>query len=231
MKKNIDRQEFVRLLREMHNHSIDLDNFIVNYVRNKTLFEFLIAVLLSQNTNEKNAIKAYKNLKNLINNITPDNILKTELRKISEAIKPAGMYNERAKRFYEIAKLFKDKDFTSKLHNIIKNSDVEKARRFLTSIPGVGKKTADVILLMYFNKPTFPVDTHIARITYRLGFVDRKDYDAVRSFWMNFLRREDYLEVHLLLITHGRKICRSRNPLCSKCLLIKYCSYGKKLEK
>ncbi|WFO76339.1 endonuclease III [Desulfurococcaceae archaeon MEX13E-LK6-19] len=208
----------------MHSKYVDPSSFIVNYVKGRSLFEFIIAVLLSQNTSDKNAIKAFERLREVTgNSISPERILSLNINEIAEAIRPAGMHKERAKRIIEIAKLFSDKNFVTKLIDKLNKVPVEDARRILMEIPGVGRKTADVVLLMYFGKPTFPVDTHIMRITRRLGFINKNDYEQARSFWMKFLDSRDYLETHLLLITHGRRICKSRNPSCTKCLLAEYC--------
>jgi len=212
-------------LREMHG-KIDLNEFIAHRIRSKELFEYIIAVMLSQNTSDRNAIRAYERLRDLLKgSIVPEKILQKRFDDIANAIRPAGMHYQRAKRIIELAKLFRNSEFVNKIVNDIINMDVEEARRLLTSLPGIGVKTADVVLLMYFGKSTFPVDTHITRITKRLGYLDKYDYESIRRFWMDIINPRNYLEIHLLLITHGRKICKSRNPLCNKCLLSRLCKY------
>jgi len=214
------------LLRRMHGR-IDTSSFIATRVRDKGLFEFIVAVMLSQNTSDRNAIRAYENLRRLVGGrIEPGRVLKRSLEEVMEAIRPAGMYRQRAKRIMELARLFSNRGFVEKLVSDLESMDVEEARKLLTSLPGVGVKTADVVLLMYFGKPTFPVDTHITRITRRLGVLDRYGYEDIRRYWMQMVEPKDYLELHLLLITHGRRICRARNPLCSKCLLNNICSHS-----
>jgi len=213
------------LLRKMHGE-IDASSFIAAHVRDKELFEFIIAVMLSQNTSDKNAIRAYKGLRKLLDGfIEPEKVLEKTFNDIANAIRPAGMHYQRAKRIIELAKLFRNREFVNKIVNDIINMDVEEARKLLTSLPGIGVKTADVVLLMYFGKPTFPVDTHITRVTKRLGYLDKYDYESIRRFWMDIINPRNYLEIHLLLITHGRRICKSRNPLCNKCLLSRLCKY------
>lgn len=213
------------LLRKMHGE-IDTSSFIATHVRDKELFEFIIAVMLSQNTSDKNAIRAYKGLRKLLDgSIEPEKVLEKTFNDIANAIRPAGMHYQRAKRIIELAKLFRNREFVNKIVNDIINMNVEEARKLLTSLPGIGVKTADVVLLMYFGKPTFPVDTHITRVTKRLGYLDKYDYESIRRFWMNIINPRNYLETHLLLITHGRRICKSRNPLCNKCLLSRLCKY------
>ena len=212
-------------LREMHG-KIDLSEFIARRIRSKELFEYVIAVMLSQNTSDRNAIRAYERLRDLLKgSIVPEKILQKRFDDIVNAIRPAGMHYQRAKRIIELAKLFRNSEFVNKIVNDIINMDVEDARKLLTNLPGIGVKTADVILLMYFDKSTFPVDTHITRITRRLGYLDKYDYESIRRFWMGIIDPRNYLEIHLLLITHGRRICKSRNPLCNKCLLSRLCRY------
>lgn len=89
---------------------------------------------------------------------------------------------------------------------------------------GVGPKTADVVLLFSANKPTIPVDTHVNRVSKRLGLAPAKgDYEDIRLSLQSIFNPEDYLSVHLLLITLGRKYCKARRPLCQKCPVNKYC--------
>jgi len=215
----------LELLRRRHG-TIDPSKFIAHHVRGTSLFEFLVAVMLSQNTSDANAIKAYSELKKLLGgSITPTKILTTGVEEIASAIKSAGMQMQRALRIKELAEKFAQPGFLEELVSYVEREDVEKARRKLMELPGVGAKTADVVLLMYFGKPTFPVDTHIMRITSRMGFVEKRKYEDVRRFWMNALKPEEYLEAHLLLITHGRETCKARKPLCKDCVISKYCKY------
>lgn len=191
---------------------------------NKSLFEFIVGVVLSQNTSDRNAIKALNNLYRLLGgDITPEKILNNDYRDIVEAIKPAGMQEVRAKYIVMLAEFFKDDEKVSTLLNEINSGDIEYARLALKKLPGVGDKTCDVVLLMYFNKPTFPVDTHIARITKRLGYLERYDYNSIRRFWMKIIDPKDYLETHLLLIKHGRRVCKSKKPLCRRCVIKTVC--------
>lgn len=214
------------LLKKQHG-SIDERGFIVGLVSNKSLFEFIVAVVLSQNTNDLNAIKAYRNLASALGEpITPLKVLSSPLSEIASSIRVAGMYSVRARRIVELANLFSSEGFVRDLRDFVERSSVEEARRKLLELPGVGLKTADVILLMYFKRATFPVDTHIARITRRLLGLSRLNYEELRSFWMNGLDPSKYLEAHFLLIVHGRKICTARRPKCSACSISSYCKYS-----
>lgn len=212
------------LLREIYG-SIDYSSFIGAFVKGKDLFEFIVGVMLSQNTSDRNAIKAYNNLVGLLGQITPEKVLQLSLEDLAKALRPAGLYNVRALKIHDLAMLFSDRSFVEKLERDLAGKPVEEARKILTNLPGVGFKTADVVLLMYYGRETFPVDTHIMRITRRLGVLDKYSYEDVRRFWMNLVEPSMYLETHLLLITHGRLTCRARKPLCDQCVLKSFCRY------
>jgi len=225
LSKVFNAKQVVKLLRERYG-SIDQTRFIAQYVKGRGLFEFTLAVILSQNTSDLNAIKAYEKLRELTGgDITPDKVLNTPLDELIEALKPAGLQNIRAQRIIELARFFNNSELVERLVKELVELPVEDARLKLMDLPGVGRKTADVILLMYFNKPSFPVDTHITRITKRLGVVNRVDYEAIRRFWMENLNPGEYLEAHLLLITHGRLTCKARKPVCKQCVIRDYCNY------
>ena len=185
-------------------------------------FKVLVSTILSQNTSDDNSIRAYNNLEKNVG-ISVDNILKTPQNNIAEAIKIGGLQNVKAKKIREAAEeIFKRYDSDLKW---IRKVDVNVAREKLISLPGVGKKTADIMLL-HFNKPVFPIDTHIRRITRRLGLVDRKaSYEEISCIWKNALNSEDYKDAHLQLIAFGREICRARSPKCNICPLKDLCKF------
>jgi endonuclease-3 len=101
---------------------------------------------------------------------------------------------------------------------------VDEARKKLMELPGVGPKTADVVLLFSANQPTIPVDTHVNRVSKRLGLAPANgDYEAVRLSLQSLFEPKDYLAVHLLLIAHGRKTCKAQHPCCHQCPVYDYC--------
>ncbi len=185
------------------------------------IFAKAVATILSQNTNDKNSIEAFKRLQKTLN-INPREILTTEDNLIIDAIRISGLYDQKLKTIKNLArKVLEDLDGDlSKLANI----SLEDARNWLKSIPGIGDKTADIILL-HLGHPTFPVDTHISRITCRLGFTKSRKYWEVSKYWLENLPPEKYLDAHLLLIKFGREICSSRRPKCDKCVLNDICKY------
>ncbi|QOR93886.1 endonuclease III [Thermosphaera chiliense] len=210
-------------------YKLDEKEFTVSHVSKTSLFEFIIAVVLSQNTLDKNAVRALENLRKNLGVIDPEKILNIGNNELTDLIKPAGMYRERSRVILELAKIFSENGFEKKLIEEINKSDVETSRKILTSLPGVGPKTADVVLLAFFGKPVFPVDTHIRRITKRLGYVRRDNYYEISGFWSASTSQANYMKLHLLLITHGRRTCRAIKPLCSACPITSFCEHGKRV--
>lgn len=185
------------------------------------IFSKAVATILSQNTNDRNSIKAYKRLREAVD-IKPKAILSIEDRELIKAIKISGLYKQKLKSIKTLAqKVINELDGDL---NRLRHVKLEEAKEWLKSIPGIGDKTADIILL-HLGHPTFPVDTHISRITCRLGFTDRRRYSDVSRYWLDKLPRERYLEAHLLLIKFGRSICQSRRPKCNICVLTETCKY------
>ncbi len=187
-------------------------------------FEVLVATIISQNTNDKNTMKAMDRLKTLLGRIDPESIEKIPLKKLEEILKPAGLYRQKAKVIKEVAYLLKD----GRLDRILRAEDLEEARKALMSLPGVGPKTADVVLNLTSSKPTIAVDRHIARVSLRLGLVESNDYNSVREALMSLFDPKDYLKTHLLLIKLGRIYCRPKNPKCDECPLRDLCEYARK---
>lgn len=208
----------------LRTYTIDFSEFIINNIaEEKNYFEILVTIILSQNTSDKNAIRALHNLKSILGSITPDKILGMDDQKLMEAIKVAGLGNRKTRTIKELA-LILSKD-PGILENL-KDFEVEKARKKLLELPGVGPKTADVFLLMVLRKPTFPIDTHINRVVRRLGIVSgRHSYEDIRAKILSLIGNdiEKLILLHLLLIVHGRKICRARNPRCDYCALSIIC--------
>lgn len=195
-----------------------MDNIRLNYddyaaiiaSRFSDPFKLLIMTILSQNTNDNNAIKAYMNLSSKYD-VNAKVLSEVSPIELAELIKPAGLHFNRANRIIELSKILLEK-YNGDLNNIL-NLPCDTARKLLISLPGVGFKTADVILLFTGRCATFPVDTHITRISKRLGVVEKSaGYEDIRSFWMKNYPKSEYLRLHLLLIAFGRRFCSARNP-------------------
>jgi len=184
-------------------------------------FETLIVTVISQNTASRNTAKAFENLSKKFK-ITPEALSKAPVSKIEDALKVAGLYRNKAKVIKKLSHIILQ-DFNGSL-NFIFNLPLEQAREKLVVLPGVGPKTADVVLLFSAKKPTLPVDTHVNRVSKRLRLVDAKaDYEDVRTRLQQLFNPQDYYAVHVLFILHGRKYCRAKKPLCKQCPINQLC--------
>jgi endonuclease-3 len=184
-------------------------------------FETLVITIISQNTADRNTEVAFKRLSNCFK-ITPNALAEAQLGQIEEAIKTAGLYKSKAQAIKQASKIVLEK-YRGTLQPIL-SLPLEEARKTLMEFPGVGPKTADVVLLFSAKQPTIPVDTHVNRVSKRLGLAPAKgDYEVVRKSLQTFYSPTDYLSVHLLLISHGRKTCKALRPLCKQCYVNKYC--------
>ena len=187
----------------------------------KTVFETLIRTVLSQATNDRNRDRAYKNLSAKFA-VTPQALAKADVNEIAEAIRVGGLYRNKSRKIKELSK-FVLEGFQGSLDFIFSDS-LPQARTKLMTIPGVGPKTADVVLLFSAGKPTFPVDTHVFRVSRRLRLAPLKgSYEDVRGSLESLYATGDYLPAHLLLISLGRASCRARNPLHKSCPIRSLC--------
>lgn len=199
---------------------------VAGHIRNwKQLspFETLIRTLLSQNTTDRNAFAAFDKLKATFRDqIDPATLADADVLQIQEAIRIAGLQNQKSQRIKEVAKIihlnWKD-DF-----NFIYTAPLEEARQKIMELPGIGEKTADVLLNFCGNRPILPVDTHITRITKRIGLVpNNAKYDAIRQAIENLIPAEKILYIHVSLILFGRKVCKALKPQCSNCPVAHLC--------
>ena len=184
-------------------------------------FETLIATIISQNTADTNTERAFENLSKQFE-VTPKALSKAETSKLEACLHVGGLYKSKAKTIQTVSRIILEK-FHGSLKPILL-LPLEEAREALMELPGVGPKTADVVLLFAANQQTIPVDTHVYRVSKRLGWAPANGgYEEVRLSLQSLFDQKDYLAVHLLLIAHGRKYCKARQPLCSKCPVNAYC--------
>jgi endonuclease-3 len=184
-------------------------------------FRTLIVTIISQNTADRNTAKAFENLSKRFK-ITPEALAKAEQKEIERCLRVGGLYRNKAKTIKQVSKTILEK-YHGGLNPIL-SLPTEKARTTLMQFPGVGPKTADVVLLFSANKNTIPVDTHVNRVSKRLGLAPEKgNYEAVRKALQSIYDPADYMQVHVLLISHGRKYCKARLPLCKQCPINKLC--------
>ena len=176
-------------------------------------FELLIAVILSAQATDIGVNKATKKLYAVAN--TPEAIASLGLAKLKSYIKTIGLYNNKAKNIIETCKILNEKYA----------GVVPQDRESLESLPGVGRKTANVILNTAFGEPTIAVDTHIFRVSNRTGIAPGKNVVEVEKKLLKFVPEEFKRDAHHWLILHGRYTCIARNPKCDNCLIFDYCEW------
>jgi endonuclease-3 len=184
-------------------------------------FETLIVTVISQNTADRNTARAFERLSKRFE-IKPEALAKAENSQIEETLRVAGLYKNKAKTIKTVSTIIFEQ-FHGSVQPIL-SLPLEEARKTLMTLPGIGPKTADVVLLFSAKQPTIPVDTHVNRVAKRLGFAPANgDYDAVRTSLQSLYNPRDYLAVHVLLIAHGRRYCKARRPLCEQCPVNMHC--------
>ncbi len=177
----------------------------------KNNYQLTIAVTLSAQTTDKqvNAVTP------LLFQKFPDfaALAAADVSIVESIIKSTGFYKNKAKNIVALSK---------KIFNEFKGR-LPQNREQLMQLPGVGRKTANVILSVGFDIAAFAVDTHISRISVRLGYSENRDPLLVENSMTSFIPEEKLSNTHLLFIRHGRDLCKARNPLCENCPILKYC--------
>lgn len=177
----------------------------------KNAFTLLVAVVLSAQSTDKGVNKATKALFEVAD--TPQKMADLGLEKIKEYIKTIGLYNNKAKNILALSQ-----ELVEKYHG-----EVPEDREALENLPGVGRKTANVVLNVWFNQPTLAVDTHVMRISQRLGFSEGKTPLAIEQDLMKVLPLEYVKNANHWLVLFGRYICKAQKPYCEKCPITSYC--------
>lgn len=179
-------------------------------------FELLIAVILSAQATDVSVNKATDKLYPVAN--TPESIYQLGVAGLSEYIKSIGLYNSKAKNVIETCRLLMEKH----------DSQVPEDRESLEALPGVGRKTANVILNTAFGQPTIAVDTHIFRVSNRTNIAPGKTVLEVEKRLLRLVPDEFKLGAHHWLILHGRYTCVARKPKCTDCMIADLCEYKHK---
>ncbi len=179
-------------------------------------FELLISVVLSAQATDVGVNKATKKLYKVAN--TPEAILALKEEGLKHYIKTIGLFNSKAKNIIKTCQILIDKH----------NSQVPQDRDSLEALPGVGRKTANVVLNTAFGVPTIAVDTHIFRVSNRTGIAPGKDVVEVEKRLMRLVPEEFMLDAHHWLILHGRYTCIARTPRCGSCIIEDLCEFKKK---
>ncbi|WP_448549230.1 endonuclease III [Thalassotalea fusca] len=205
------RLEILTRLRDDNPHPTTELNF-------STPFELLIAVLLSAQATDVGVNKATDKLYPVAN--TPQAILDLGLEKLKSYIKTIGLFNTKAENTIKTCQILVDKH----------GGEVPEDRAALEALPGVGRKTANVVLNTAFGWPTIAVDTHIYRVSNRTKFAVGKNVDQVEQKLLKVVPKEFKVDVHHWLILHGRYTCVARKPRCGACIIEDLCEFKEKSE-
>ncbi|MDP7470343.1 MAG: endonuclease III, partial [Dehalococcoidia bacterium] len=194
----------------------------------------LVLGILSQNTTDRNARLAFRALKAAF--VHWGDVAQAPEPKIAEAIRPAGLHHAKA-RYVKIAvqRAVEQGGGNGQHHgsrlDFLASMSVEKALAYLETLPGVGPKTARIVLLFGMGIPVFPVDTHVHRVSRRLGIIGPKvSREQAHRVLEQFFPPDDYYFAHMLLIYHGRRTCAARKPRCWACALGEDCSHYRSLQ-
>ena len=183
----------------------------------------LICTILSQNTNDRNRDLAYRALQQRFP--TWEAVREADEAEVMAAIRPAGLANQKGPNIQRLLREISQERGSLDL-DFLKELSPEEARQWLTKFKGVGPKTAAIVLLFSLGKPAFPVDTHIYRVSGRLGLRPEKMSVEQAHAWLGRLFPEDaYSAAHINLIRLGRSLCQARQPNCAECCLADLCQY------
>ena len=185
-------------------------------LRYNSSFELLISVILSAQATDISVNKATVHLFKIAN--TAEKISSLSITKIESLIKNIGLFHTKAKNIHKTSEIIAQKYF----------GEIPKNREGLESLPGVGRKTANVILNTIFNEPVIAVDTHIFRLSNRIKLATAKTPLAVELKLTRLIPNEFLVDAHHLLILHGRYICKAKNPDCKNCIINELCEYRNK---
>ncbi len=180
-----------------------------------TPFQLLVSTILSAQATDKSVNNVTEKLYKLYPDV--DSFLTLTQEEIENKIKKIGLYKNKSKNIYNMCRELKYKF----------NKEVPKTMEELMSLSGVGRKTASVVLVEAFKIPAFPVDTHVFRVSKRLGLAKGSTADKVSDEMMKKLSKKKWHLMHHLLITHGREVCVAQNPKCEMCCLKDICNYFK----
>lgn len=186
----------------------------------------LVSTILSQNTNDVNRDRGFNALRAKLP--TWEAVRDAKPEDVIAAIKPAGLANQKGPRIQQVLRAITDERGSLNL-DFLAGLPIEEARAWLMKFNGVGPKTAAIVLCFSLNMPAFPVDTHIYRVSGRIGLRPEKmTVEQAHPYLESIFPPETYYAAHLNLIRLGREICGARKPNCPKCPVIKLCDYQEK---
>jgi len=183
----------------------------------------LIACILSQHTSDTNSLRAFASLKEAYP--AWESVLAAETKAVADTIRHGGLADSKAARVQQVLRRLVEIEGCISLERLREMPDAE-ARAYLMALPGVGPKTAAIVLSFALGRPVMPVDTHIFRVAWRLGLIEKrigeaKAHDALQAM----VAPENVYRFHVALIVHGRTVCKAPTPRCQECPLTDHCRY------
>jgi endonuclease-3 len=182
----------------------------------RSTFQLLVTVILSAQATDVSVNKATKPLFKIAN--TPEGLLKLGETELKKYIRTIGLYNTKAKNILRTCRILLDEY----------GGEVPSDRKALEALPGVGRKTANIVLNIAFKEPTIAVDTHVFRVANRTGLAPGKTPRAVEDGLVACTPKRFQHDAHHWLILHGRHVCKARQPDCPNCVIARYCEYPHK---
>jgi endonuclease-3 len=179
-------------------------------------FQVLISTVLSQRTRDENTERASARLFREYKN--PKQLAQAPPKSIERLIKPSGFYKVKASRIKDISRILVEKH----------KGKVPKDLESLLGLPGVGRKTANCVLVYAYRLPAIPVDTHVHRISNRIGFVKTKTPEKTESELVKIIPQRYWIDFNELFVKFGQRTCKPIKPLCWKCPIVRYCDYPNK---
>ncbi len=206
----LSRKEIGEVLEIIDKMYPDVDRSMLEFT---TSFELLVATILSAQATDISVNKVTKEMFKIAN--TPEDFAKMDIKELENHIRTIGIYRNKAKNIKAASKILIE-DY---------NSEVPADKKELQKLPGVGRKTANVVCANAFGIPSIAVDTHVFRVANRIGLAEASNVDKTQDQLEENLDRSRWSKTHHQLITHGRTLCKARNPLCEQCDINRLCLY------
>jgi endonuclease-3 len=183
----------------------------------------LVSCILSQNTNDTNRDRGFDALK--ARYPSWQDVVDAPVDELIDTIRVAGLANQKGPRIQEVLRIIQAEQGAFDI-SFLNDLPLDEAKAWLTKLPGVGPKTAAIVLCFAFGRPAFPVDTHVHRVGQRIGFLPAGvSADKAHPIMEALVPPPDYYAFHINLIQHGRSVCQARGPRCEQCPLTEYCDY------
>ncbi len=195
----------------------------LDWSRNLDGMDELISCILSQSTTDLNRDRAFARLKDNF----PDweAVRFADLEELIETIRPAGLANQKAPRIQNVLEVIYDQVGEYSI-DFLNDLSIDDAKAWLVSLKGIGPKTAAIVLCFAYGREAFPVDTHVYRVSKRIGFIPEKlSANDAHPVMEAIAPAADYYQFHIQLIQHGRDTCQARKPACERCAISRHCDY------